>query len=201
MKTIADTLGVSRLNLYEKRQEEQGVPRGHYRKAEDDTLLPLIREIAGVLVIVSAVAGGYVRLSKTHVKPSLHCYEWIRSNAAHGDVIACVLDPNCYLYTGRKAVSILSIGDMALFYGPQENFHIRSEKLDELIRTSKASYMMVESNPKFPVMIEHARKAVKMMQQDSPGQLEEVWRDESEEATIYRVREAKSGESTPLSPR
>ena len=33
MKTIADTLGVSRSNLYEKRQEEQGAPRGHYRKA------------------------------------------------------------------------------------------------------------------------------------------------------------------------
>ena len=46
MKTIADTLGVSRSNLYEKRQEEQGASRGHYRKAEDDTLLPLIREIA-----------------------------------------------------------------------------------------------------------------------------------------------------------
>jgi len=46
MKTIADTLGVSRSNLYEKRQDEEGAPRGHYRKAEDDTLLPLIREIA-----------------------------------------------------------------------------------------------------------------------------------------------------------
>lgn len=46
MKTIADTLGVSRSNLYEKRQEEQGASRGHYRGAEDDTLLPLIREIA-----------------------------------------------------------------------------------------------------------------------------------------------------------
>lgn len=46
MKTIADTLGVSCSNLYEKRQEEQGASRGHYRKAEDDTLLPLIREIA-----------------------------------------------------------------------------------------------------------------------------------------------------------
>jgi putative transposase len=46
MKTITDTLGVSRSNLYEKRQEGQGASRGHYRKAEDDILLPLIREIA-----------------------------------------------------------------------------------------------------------------------------------------------------------
>jgi hypothetical protein len=60
---------------------------------------------------------------------------------------------------------------------------------------------MVESNPKFPVMIEHARRAVKMMQQESPGQLEEVWHDESEESTIYRVRELKSAKGTPLSLR
>jgi len=154
-----------------------------------------------VVVIAAAVSDGDIRLRNARVKPSLHRYEWIRRNTAPDDVIACVLDPNCYLYTGRKAVSILSIGDMALIYGPQGKFHIRPEKLAEMIRTSRASYMMVESNPKFPVMIEHARKAVKMMQQDSPGQLEEVWRDESEEATIYRVREAKTGESTPLSLR
>lgn len=48
MKTIADTLGVSRSNLYEKRHEEQDASRGHYRKAEDENLLPLIREIADV---------------------------------------------------------------------------------------------------------------------------------------------------------
>jgi hypothetical protein len=87
---------------------------------------------------------------------------------------------------------------MALFYGPQVNFHIRPEKLAEMIRTSKASYIMVESNPKFPVMLEHVRKAVNMLQQESPGQLEEVWRDESEEATIYRVREVKIVKETPM---
>jgi len=76
--------------------------------------------IAGVIVVVSAVAGGYVRLTNVHAKPSLHRYEWIRSNTAPGDVIACVLDPNCYLYTGRKAVSI-AIPDVAPFYGPEEN--------------------------------------------------------------------------------
>jgi hypothetical protein len=61
--------------------------------------------------------------------------------------------------------------------------------------------MMVESNPKFPVMLEHARRAVNMMKQESPGQLEEVWRDASEEATIYKVREVKSAKGTPLSLR
>ena len=43
MKTITDTLGVSRSNVYAKRES---APRGYYRKAEDDALLPLIREIA-----------------------------------------------------------------------------------------------------------------------------------------------------------
>lgn len=43
MKTITDTLGVSRSNVYAKRES---APRRQYRKAEDDALLPLIREIA-----------------------------------------------------------------------------------------------------------------------------------------------------------
>jgi hypothetical protein len=178
-----------------------GVWEGFQRVRPSARLIRVAATIVGVVVVTVAVSDGDIRLRNARTKPSLHRYEWIRRNTAPDDVIACVLDPNCYLYTGRKSISILSIGDMALFYGPQGNFHIRPEKLAEMIRTSKASYMMVESNPKFPVMIEHARRAVKMMQQESPGQLEEVWRDESEEATIYRVREVKSVKGTALSLR
>jgi hypothetical protein len=156
--------------------------------------------IAGVIVVMSAVAGGYVRLTNAHIKPSLHRYEWIRSNTAPGDVIACVLDPNCYLYTGRKAVSI-AIADVAPFYGPEGKFQIRLEKVAEMIRTSNAEYVMVDSIPYNGIMTDLAREAVEKMQQDSPGQLEEVWHDESEKATIYRVREVKTVKGTPLSLR
>lgn len=45
MKAIADTLGVSRSNLYEKRSEDRTPRRRRYRKAADEELLPLIREI------------------------------------------------------------------------------------------------------------------------------------------------------------
>ena len=45
MKAITDSLGVSRSNLYEKREEGRALRRGRYRKDEDDALLPLIREI------------------------------------------------------------------------------------------------------------------------------------------------------------
>ena len=45
MKAITDTLGVSRSNLYEKREEGRIPRRRRYRKDEDDVLLPLIREI------------------------------------------------------------------------------------------------------------------------------------------------------------
>lgn len=41
MKAISDTLDVARSNLY----SAEGKKRGPYRKAEDDVLLPLIREI------------------------------------------------------------------------------------------------------------------------------------------------------------
>ena len=46
MKGITDALGVSRSNLYEKREEGHIPPRRRYRKPEDDALLPLIRGIA-----------------------------------------------------------------------------------------------------------------------------------------------------------
>jgi putative transposase len=48
MKAISDSLGVSRSNLYEKREEGRALRRRHYRKDEDDALLPLIREIVDV---------------------------------------------------------------------------------------------------------------------------------------------------------
>jgi len=152
--------------------------------------------IAGMVVVVAAIAGGYVRLINTHVKPSLHRYEWIRSNTAPGDVFVCVLDPNCYLYTGRKAVCI-AIPDVAPIYGPAGNFQIRAGRLAEIIRTSNAAYVMLESVPSNEPLADFAREAVEMMQRDSPGQLEEVWRDDSEGATIYRVGEVKRVEGTP----
>ena len=158
--------------------------------------------ITGVIVVVSAVAGGYIRLANAHVKPSLHRYEWIRSNTAPGDVIACVLDPNCYLYTGRKAVSIGSLADIKHYYLPKGKFRIiHPEGLAEMVRTSNATYVMVEPIPRAGSVIDLAREAVGKLQRESPGQLEEVWHDDLEEATIYRVREVKSVKGTPLSLR
>jgi hypothetical protein len=157
--------------------------------------------IACTVVIVAAIASGYVRLTNVQVKPSLHRYEWIRGNTAPGDVIACVLDPNCYLYTGRKAVSIVTVADVAPFYGPLGKFQIRPEKLAEMIRASNAAYLMVEPYPPGEWLSDLAREAVDKLQQDSPGQLEEVWHGDSEEATIYRVREVKSVKGTSLSLR
>lgn len=45
MKTISDTMGVSRASLYEKRHEGLPPRKRHYQKAQDADLLPLIREI------------------------------------------------------------------------------------------------------------------------------------------------------------
>ena len=44
MKTVADTLGVSRPNLIE-RLKSRSHPRGSYHKAEDAELLPIIRRL------------------------------------------------------------------------------------------------------------------------------------------------------------
>ncbi len=44
MKTVADTLGVSRSNLIE-RLKGRSKPRGSYHKAEDAELLPVIRRL------------------------------------------------------------------------------------------------------------------------------------------------------------
>jgi 4-amino-4-deoxy-L-arabinose transferase-like glycosyltransferase len=169
---------------------------------------PSVRElrvagaIAGAAIVAAGVYGGYVRLTNAHVKPSLHRYEWIRSNTAPGDVIASVLDPNCYLYTGRKAVSIATQAVMAPYYGPLGKYQLISlEGLAEMVRTSNATYVMVEPVPHVGFVIELAREVVGELQQKSPGQLEEVWHDDLEEATIYRVKEVKSVKGTPLSLR
>jgi len=175
---------------------------GFQRARPSPRLLRVTAMITGVIVVVSASAGGYVRLTNAYVEPSLHRYDWIRSNTAPGDVIASVLDPKCYLYTGRKAVSIATLADMAHYYGPLGNFQlIRPEGLAEMVRTSNATYVMVEPIPHAGFVIELAREVVGKLQQESPGQLEEVWHDDSEEATIYRVKEVRSAKGTPLSLR
>jgi hypothetical protein len=157
--------------------------------------------IAGAAIVVAAIYGGHVRLTDAQAKPSLLRYEWIRSNTAPGDVILCVLDPNCYLYTGRKAISLAAVGDMAPFYGPRGKIQIRPEKLAEMARTSNAAYVMVEPYPRGRFMIDHLREAVGKLQEEIPGLLEEVWHDESEDVTIYRVREVRSAKGTSLSLR
>jgi transposase InsO family protein len=48
MKAITESLGVSRSNLYKKREEGRALRRRRYGKDEDDALLPLIREIVDV---------------------------------------------------------------------------------------------------------------------------------------------------------
>jgi hypothetical protein len=75
------------------------------------------------------------------------------------------------------------------------------EIVAEMIRTSNAEYVMVDSIPYNGIMTDLAREAVTNLQQKSPGQLEEVWRDDSEKTTIYRVREVKTVKGTPLSLR
>jgi len=174
---------------------------GFQRVSPSARMVRVTGTIAGMVVFVAAIASGYVRLTNVQVKPSLHRYEWIRGNTATGDVIACVLDPNCYLYTGRKAVSIITIADVAPFYGPLGKFQIRPEKQAEMVRTSNAAYVMVEPYPPGEWVSNLAHEAVGKLQQDSPGQLEEVWHDDSEKATIFRVREVKSAKGTPLSLR
>jgi len=176
------------------------IHEGFQRVRPSPGLLRVTATIVGFLVVVSAVAGGYFRLTNANGKPSLHRYEWIRSNTAPEDVIACILDPNCYLYSGRKAVSI-AIVDAVPFYGPKRKFQIRLERLAEMIRMSKAEYVMVDSIPYNGAMTDLAREAVDKLQRDSPGQLEEVWHDDTEKATIYRVMEVKSSKGTPLSLR
>jgi hypothetical protein len=46
MKTVANTLGVARSNLYDK-VHRASKPRGPYRKRDDGELLPLIRRLVG----------------------------------------------------------------------------------------------------------------------------------------------------------
>lgn len=164
-------------------------------------VLRIAAVFCGALFVASAGAGGYVRLRDANREPSLRRYEWIRKNTAPGDVIACVLDPNCFLYTGRKSVSMAALADMAPYYGPRGKIQLRSEKVAEMIRTANAAYVMVEPFPGAKPLAELTREATRRLRQDNPGRLEEVWRDEAEDAVIYRVRKGESGgEATRPAP-
>jgi len=115
-------------------------------------------------------------------------------------VIACALDPNCSLYTGRKAVSN-AIADVIPFYGPERKLQIRLERLAEMVRTSNAAYIMVESVPSNEIPADLPCEAVGKLQLESLGQLEEVWHYNAEGATIYRVRQVRGEKANPLSLR
>ena len=64
---------------------------------------------------------------------------------------------------------------------------------------TNAAYVIVEPYPPWEFLSDLAREAVGKLQHDCPGQIEEVWRDDSEQATVYRVRQVKSVKGTPLS--
>lgn len=66
MKALCEKLGVSRSRQYEKRQEGTRPRRRHYRRAEDDFYLVLIREIVN-----HRVTSGYRRVT-AHLNRMLH---------------------------------------------------------------------------------------------------------------------------------
>ena len=62
MKRIAEVLGVSRSNLAD-RHNRGTRPRGAYRKADDEDLLPLIRREFPFVTIDRSIAGFFDRWS------------------------------------------------------------------------------------------------------------------------------------------
>jgi hypothetical protein len=143
--------------------------------------------VGAAVLFVAAGAGAFVRLRDARTEPSLHRYEWIRNHTAPDDVVACVLDPNCYLYTQRKAVSI-AIAEVAPFYSKGGTFAIRMAKLAEMLEVSGARWVMVEPFPGARPLEQLARGAVDKLQELCPGLLEEAWRDDQEGSVVYRLR-------------
>jgi len=154
--------------------------------------------VAGVLgaaaLLASSGAGIIERYRVAREEPAIRKYEWIRANTAQDDVIACVLDPNCYLYTGRKGVSI-AIAEVAPFYGEEGHMLIRPDSVLDILRASKASVLMIEPFPGAQPLEELYRDAVKELSEKHPGLLKEVWRDDAESSTIYRVKLEASDQS------
>ena len=126
------------------------------------------------------------RFEQAREAPLNRRYDWIRRNTAPDDVIACVLDPNCYLHTGRKAVSI-AIAEVAPFYGPEGQFVIRPRSILRMIDESDARYLMLEPFPGAKPLEDLAFDAVEQLRKDYPGLLTEVWDDSDVRAKIYRI--------------
>ena len=98
MKAVADTLGIARSNLAERRAKPAR-PRGPYRKPEDEALLPTIREIVDV-----RPSYGYRRITalvnrvlRSQGKPVVNAKRVLRIMRANGLTLA----PHTALRPGR----------------------------------------------------------------------------------------------------
>lgn len=143
--------------------------------------------LLAVAVFTFALVGAYDRQSQNRVVPGQARYEWIRTQTPPEAVVACVYDPNCYLSTGRKAVSI-AIAEVAPVYGPQREYVLRPDSILEMLKESRAQLLMLESIRSPAIFERLAREAVATLRTSHPDLLHEVWKNDAEQAVIYQVR-------------
>lgn len=146
----------------------------------------LVLGVVGVGVVASSAVAAWQRVSDARLPTATARYRWLEEHTDRRDVIACFVDPNCFLYTGRVSVSI-AIADVAPIYGPGGAYEIRPASVLEMIDRSQAAYLMLERLPRPGPFERLARETVENIQANSPKLLTELWSDPVEDAQIYRV--------------
>jgi hypothetical protein len=115
-------------------------------------------------------------------------FSWVRNNTPRDAVMLANLDPSTFLYTGRKSMRDFIPDARKLFYAPGSPTDDSLGSLEDVIRSTSASFLIMTPDWGFaeaPVL----RRNLERFKLDHPKQLDLVNRPGSNrDYQIYRIR-------------
>ncbi len=115
-------------------------------------------------------------------------FAWIRLYAAENAIVLANIDPAIYLHTGRKSTRSNVEDSYKLFYSADAPTDDSVGSLDEILRVTNASYLVVTPDRAF-AQVPVVGRALSRLLKTNPTRLELVDRPGADpEYRIYRVR-------------
>ena len=127
----------------------------------------------------------------------LQAYHWIKHNTLKGEILAANLDPNLWLYCGRKAVRAFAADPISLFYDPRPNATPlgSSSTLVGRLQHHRVSILIFEDSDLFGET-RHYRRAIDELLVSCPGLLRRVFVSASGRVEIYRLSQVQNAAET-----
>ncbi|MBM3814768.1 MAG: hypothetical protein FJW20_24345 [Acidimicrobiia bacterium] len=115
-------------------------------------------------------------------------YEWIRAKTPPAAVVSSNLDPNYWLYSGRKAIRAFSIDPVKLYYRPDELEGALGlpQNLVDLLKRWRVDYLAVEQSKIFRE-IEPFMGQIRALRETHPAFLTVAFESDNKLVTIYKV--------------